>query len=572
MTLLGSNTSVGRKIWDTSVGLLAKLTGIERFAIAQDVNGTGGKEYVTAVELASFINGGGQSFSSLIPVTRTSSETQVYAGTANPTQTSYSTIKLYSFTPDFTNINSSATLNIDGLGAKSIRKIVNGSQANIVAGDQVAGTTYVYYYDGSVLVIFNGKINALYDNLGNLMQVNIDGKYYLAATPTVESVTSDQEFLIRNNITQELMSFPLDQLNTLYVHQSGSSGDGLKRSPIMPYKTITLANNGIVPGEFSLIYVNNGNYNTGESGEIFRDSVNYFLQNGCLVEGAVTAIAETVNIKIMGFGHIRVPLTYEINSIIYCECWALETNGSGSILEMTSCDITIKCYRLGSDATAGKTIILTTCTFNIHTTLLFALGNGMAATQCIILIGGSGFIKSDSVIAYDNDGTTPAIDISGACGDIYLDLGIVGTDNGGLLKSHTNVINISNSSGTVTVDVDTVYGGIVLAPTSTGRVIFKVKGKVVANINGGATVTMGANCLIEGIFKNESTTTSRVVSLTADNATAKDVVLQGGADSVKGAFSLIVVGSLSCEVSVDGGVTLIGNSSGYLQDPSFANI
>lgn len=50
----------------------------------------------------------------------------------------------------------SATLNVNSLGAKTIKKVDNGALATLTAGDIVAGAIYVVVYDGTDMLIVSG--------------------------------------------------------------------------------------------------------------------------------------------------------------------------------------------------------------------------------------------------------------------------------------------------------------------------------------------------------------------------------------------------------------------------------
>jgi hypothetical protein len=83
----------------------------------------------------------------------TVSGTDTITGTMNPTLTAYATGNMFSFVPANTNTGP-ATININSLGAKSIKK--NGSTA-LAAGDIVSGSIALIEYDGTNFQLLNSN-------------------------------------------------------------------------------------------------------------------------------------------------------------------------------------------------------------------------------------------------------------------------------------------------------------------------------------------------------------------------------------------------------------------------------
>lgn len=91
----------------------------------------------------------------------TAAGTDTYTGTMVPTLTAYATGNYFTFIIPNTN-TTTATLNIDGLGAKAITK--NGSTA-LAAGDLVANRVALVYYDGTRFQLLNPASSALSSSL-----------------------------------------------------------------------------------------------------------------------------------------------------------------------------------------------------------------------------------------------------------------------------------------------------------------------------------------------------------------------------------------------------------------------
>jgi len=75
-----------------------------------------------------------------------------YVLTPTAALAAYVTGEIYSLRANFTN-TASATLNISGLGAKTIKKYTAGGKVNLGAGDLVTGQPVQFCYDGTDMVM-----------------------------------------------------------------------------------------------------------------------------------------------------------------------------------------------------------------------------------------------------------------------------------------------------------------------------------------------------------------------------------------------------------------------------------
>lgn len=581
---------MGVPIWSNLVTFLSTLTGTERLPIASAPGAI--KQSTNINAIANYVNGNAQQYTTLIPVTLDSTNTQNYTGTGNPTQTSYSTTKLYVVPINYTNINASATLNINTIAQKSIFKNVSGVKTPLVNGDLTAGQTYIFYYDGTDFVIFNGKINTFYDNDGNLMIVALNLKYYFVQPPSTLLGTSNTEILIRDSTTRELRSVGTQQALSLYLHPSGTDVDFLKENPIAPYATLQKANtyvtNNVDNREFSTVFIKNGVFNETVNTTPFLIGENYVIEKGGLYSNEIwSSYTDSTNIFLYGEGQLRCNLYYTNSNVI------LTTKVySGGLINVTGGLLYINTDIIQVSG-GGIPIIcsITNARFNIKCSQFSKRSvDGTGGVRLININGGSGFLKVDELLGL-TDGVdiseNPLLTIQGACANIYCKLGVVGYNpttfpfvrsdiprnyaESTFVKTR-NVINVSNSSGTVEIEADTIYGTVILAPTGTGKVILRVGNKIIANVSGGDTLTMSAGCTFTGIAQNESTAVnSTALKLTASNACVKDAILQGGATSVNSSspYNLIVAGTLSTEVAKGSNVTIIGGT--YTQNSNFSN-
>lgn len=88
-----------------------------------------------------------------------SAGSDTYALTFSPALGSYNTGLIINLKTDVANTGA-ATLNINSLGAKSIKKISSGVKADIVTGDMSASVIYTMIYDGTDFVLVNPNLKA----------------------------------------------------------------------------------------------------------------------------------------------------------------------------------------------------------------------------------------------------------------------------------------------------------------------------------------------------------------------------------------------------------------------------
>jgi len=88
----------------------------------------------------------------------TTSGTNALTATLNKAPTAYTAGQVFWLKIGATN-TSTATLNINSLGAKSIKKILNGTLSNIEAGDLISGQVVGFAYDGVQFQIQGGSVN-----------------------------------------------------------------------------------------------------------------------------------------------------------------------------------------------------------------------------------------------------------------------------------------------------------------------------------------------------------------------------------------------------------------------------
>lgn len=70
-----------------------------------------------------------------------------------PAPTAYATYQRYIFKASSTNTVSAATLNVNGLGAKALKRLVGGTLRALAAGDITSGRIYEAIYDGTQFVL-----------------------------------------------------------------------------------------------------------------------------------------------------------------------------------------------------------------------------------------------------------------------------------------------------------------------------------------------------------------------------------------------------------------------------------
>lgn len=77
--------------------------------------------------------------------------TTTYTCSPSPSPSSYTSGMILAFKPDVTNTGSS-TVNVNGLGAKTIQKIVSGTLTNLDSGDLDSDGVYLLRYNGTVFI------------------------------------------------------------------------------------------------------------------------------------------------------------------------------------------------------------------------------------------------------------------------------------------------------------------------------------------------------------------------------------------------------------------------------------
>lgn len=77
-----------------------------------------------------------------------------YTLTPAPALTAYDTDQVFGFRANFANTGT-ATLNVSGLGAKTIKKIVGATKVNLAANDIIIGQPVFVFYDGTDMVAIN---------------------------------------------------------------------------------------------------------------------------------------------------------------------------------------------------------------------------------------------------------------------------------------------------------------------------------------------------------------------------------------------------------------------------------
>lgn len=83
-----------------------------------------------------------------------STGTDAYAVTFSPAFTSYNTGMVINFKADVGNTGT-ATLNVDSLGAKNIKKFISSGKTDVATGDIIASGIYTAVYDGTDFILTN---------------------------------------------------------------------------------------------------------------------------------------------------------------------------------------------------------------------------------------------------------------------------------------------------------------------------------------------------------------------------------------------------------------------------------
>lgn len=510
--------------------------------------------------------------------------TNTYVTTAIPDPiTQYDTNVFYQIPITIANTGSS-TINIDGIGALPIKKILGAGLTNVVSGDITVSTIFVYY-DGTNAVLQTGKEYVLYDNNGLPCVICLDAVIYFIQSPSLITNTVEKYVTIRDEFTGEILKSGINEFNAVYVNPNGVNSLGLKKSSVAQYSTISGAN-AYAQGDqdSSLIHISAGVYNTGTS-PTFSNNKNYFLTAGALVEiSAETDSGGATNIYIYGFGELRNPLNYSnASTIVNIILRSLYGNGQ-NIIVTSNCTLNIEADTIRVPTVSSSTvggIDLTNNTFNIKASRYISKNVTGNTGNCVVIkiSGGSGKIETDSVIAYTNfsaPATEPVINITGACGDVYIKANAVMAyatpASTTPIETYANMINVTNSSGTVILDLGTVYGGVNLQPTSTGKVKLYLKNKLIADISGGDALTIGASAMATGIVQNKKTNSgSTALKVVANNGTVMNLLCQGGEFSVKGssAYTLNVVGTLSTDTPKNFNIT-INPTAAYIYNSSYS--
>ena len=139
--------------------------------------------------------------------------------TYSATYTGVSNVTGFAYNVTFTNANTgSATFNLNGSGAVTIRKFSSGSLVNLVAGDIAAGETKRLRYNGTYLVIEGGSgsggggsvnsvvgtSNQIASSGGTDPVISIVTNAILPGAPTIVSPGNSTSNIITTNATQTL--------------------------------------------------------------------------------------------------------------------------------------------------------------------------------------------------------------------------------------------------------------------------------------------------------------------------------------------------------------------------------
>lgn len=512
--------------------------------------------------------------------------TNAYVTTAIPDPiTQYDTNVFYQIPISSQNTGAS-TIDIDGIGALNIKKILGSGLVNVVSGDITVSTIFVYY-DGTDAVLQTGKEYVLYDNNGIPLIVGLDESVYFIQPPNLLTTTTDSYVLTRvgagANIG-EIEAVPLNEYSAVYVDPNGQDVNALKKNALTRYETITKANAYVSVAE-SVVNINSGLYgDTGETAPIFKNNYSYYLSAGALlaISGGETDLSGGINVYIYGHGEIRNPFLYSnANTIANISCYKIYGNG-GLPIVISNCTINLDTDEISCIAGANTQglIDMTNVTFNIkNKNDIKRLVSANTGNNCAIKIsGGKGSIESNTIAGVTNltGQTTGLIEISGACGDIAIKTNLVAMyatpSSTTPLETYNKMINVTNSSGTVTLDIGTIYGGVYLNPSGSGKVRLYLKNKLIADISGGDAVTIGAGAMATGIIQNKKTNSgSTALKVIANNGIVMNLLCQGGEFSVRGdsPYTLNVAGVLSTDTSKNSNIT-INPTAAYIYNTSYS--
>ena len=133
----------------TSAGYVEEATLAEAIA-GTATGGTGARLFVTPDNLQAILQGQG----AVYLVEDGTGADDTYTTTATPTLTAYTTGQLFRVKLTVAN-TAAATLNVNSLGAKAIKKYVTGAKADIETGDIVANYVGLLEYDGTDFVLLS---------------------------------------------------------------------------------------------------------------------------------------------------------------------------------------------------------------------------------------------------------------------------------------------------------------------------------------------------------------------------------------------------------------------------------
>ncbi len=182
-------------------------------------------------------------------VTLTSSSTDTFAGTAGVTATAYTTSRHYTFNANTANTGT-ASLNIDGLGAKTIVKVAGGVTTTLADNDIRSGQICDVVYDGTNFQLQSTLGNAS-GGSGTVNSGTATQLAYYASTGT--AVSSTPAFIIDANGSPTITASGSNQniqvtpsgTGALRIDKGASSGQmlSLVSSSSSFYSQILLVNN-----------------------------------------------------------------------------------------------------------------------------------------------------------------------------------------------------------------------------------------------------------------------------------------------------------------------------------------
>lgn len=117
--------------------------------------------------------------------------------TYSPAMTGYVAGQVFVFKAGATNTGS-ATLNVDGLGAKTFKKMSGGALVNLEAGDIVSGTIYKCMYDGTDMQLLNPSVQASSGGFDLLSTQTASSSASLSFTSVITSDYASYLFTFHN--------------------------------------------------------------------------------------------------------------------------------------------------------------------------------------------------------------------------------------------------------------------------------------------------------------------------------------------------------------------------------------